>query len=59
MKLSKYKWKNIILLIETPSYTNSQYKNIKNKYEEKIKLFHKYFVKLLTDRSKEFEIKRK
>ena len=57
MKLSKYKWKNIILLIETPSYTNLQYKSIKNKYEEKIKVFHKYFVKLITNRSKDFEFK--
>lgn len=57
MNLSKYKWKNIILLIETPSYLNNDYKNIKSKYEEKIKIFHKYFVKLLTKRSKDLEFK--
>ena len=57
MNLNKYKWKNIILLIETPSYLDNNYKKIKNKYEEKIKIFHKYFVKLLTTRSKELEFK--
>jgi hypothetical protein len=57
MNLEKYKWKNIILLVETPNYINIDYKQIKNEYEKKIKIFHKYFVKLLINRSKDFKFK--
>lgn len=57
MNLAKYKWKNIVLLVETPNYMNIDYKEIKNEYEKKIKLFHKYFVKLLINRSKDFKFK--
>ena len=59
MDIKKYQWKYRILLIETPNYTNDNYKNAKNIYEENIKEFHKRHVKLISFRRKEinFNIK--
>lgn len=53
----KYKWKLRILYIETPSYKDSKYIETKKIYEENIKLFHKYFLKLITKRNKDLQFK--
>lgn len=59
MKLEKYKWKNRLIIFDTPSYKNDDY--IKNKliYEKNIKEFHKRYIKLLSNRNKDnnFKIK--
>ena len=55
MNLKKYKCKNIILLIETPSYKNNNYLVNKKIYEDNIKDFHKYYIKMLSYRKKEFD----
>ncbi len=59
MNLHKYKNKNIILLLETPSYKNNNYILNKKIYEDNIQEFHKYYIKLLTHRKKDlnFNIK--
>lgn len=57
MNLQKYKWKNRIILIETPNYTNNKYKLVKELYEKNIKEFHKRYVKLLTNRVKDIDFK--
>lgn len=54
MDLSKYKNKYNILLVITDSYYNDNYIKIKALYDKNIKLFHKYKVKLLTKRNKNF-----
>jgi hypothetical protein len=55
--LKKYRWKLRILLVETPSYQNIKYKQIKKKYEKNLYEFHKRFVKMLTHRKKDTEVK--
>jgi len=55
MDLSKYKNKYNILLVITDSYYNDNYIKIKELYDKNIKLFHKYKVKLLTKRNKNFK----
>lgn len=57
MNLNKYKWRNRILLINTPNYTDIKYKDAKNIYEENIEEFHKYFIKILTNRKKHIDFK--
>lgn len=57
MDLKKYKWKNRILLIETPNYTNEKYKLVKEIYEKNIKDFHKRFIKLITYRNKDLKFR--
>lgn len=57
MNLKKYEWKNRIILIETPNYTNKEYKKTKDIYQEYIKEFHKRFVKIVTLREKDINFK--
>lgn len=58
MNLKKYKWKNRILLVNTPNYINSDYKKTKETYQKFIKRFHKRYIKLLSkvDKNKKFSI---
>ena len=55
--IDKYKWKLRLLYIETPSYKNSDYIETKNNYEKNIKLYHKYFLKMITKRNKNLKFK--
>tara|TARA_B100000161_G_C33480663_1_gene382396 strand:+ start:34 stop:570 length:537 start_codon:yes stop_codon:yes gene_type:complete len=55
--MKKYKWKNRILLIDTPSYKNEDYIKSKKIYEDNIKEFHKFYVKILSNRKKENRFK--
>ena len=55
MDLSKYNNKYNILLVITDSYYNDNYIKIKELYDKNIKLFHKYKIKLLTKRNKNFK----
>lgn len=55
MNLKKYIWKNRILLLETNNYTNLHYKNTKLLYEKHIKEFHKRYIKLLSNKNKNFK----
>ena len=59
MNLKKYKWKNRLILVETPSYKNIQYLKSKLVYQKYIKEFHKRFVKFITlkNPNSEFKIK--
>ncbi len=50
--LKKYKWKNRIILIETPNYKNTSYINARDDYEKHIKDFHKRFIKKITKLNK-------
>mgnify|MGYP001240732510 CR=1 FL=1 len=59
MNLEKYKWKSRILFVLTPSYKEKKYLNVKKIYQEKIKEFHKRYIKLLSHRKKEFDFNRK
>ena len=58
MNLEKYKWKSRILFVSTPNYKEKKYLNVKKIYQEKIKEFHKRYIKLVTklDKSKKFKI---
>ena len=56
-KLKKYKWKNRIILVETPDYKNKKYTETKNGYMENIKEFHKRFVKIIPFKSNKGEFK--
>ena len=47
MNLGKYKWKSRILLVSTTSYKDKIYLEAKKIYQDKIKDFHKRFVKLI------------
>ena len=47
MNLGKYKWKSRILLVSTPSYKDRIYLDAKKIYQNKIKDFHKRYVKLI------------
>ena len=47
MNLGKYKWKSRILLISTTSYKDRIYLEAKKIYQDKIKDFHKRYVKLI------------
>ena len=47
MNLEKYKWKSRILLVSTTSYKDRIYLEAKKIYQDKIKDFHKRFVKLI------------
>ena len=57
MSLEKYKWKNRILLVETPNYTNEKYKDTKEKYNKNLKEFHNRFIKIISKRNKLFDFK--
>ena len=56
MSYKKYKYKLRILLVQTPSYKNSDYIKTRDKYEKYIKKFHKRYVKMLTRKGDEFKI---
>ena len=47
MSLEKYKWKSRILLVSTPNYKDRIYLEAKKIYQDKIKDFHKRYVKLI------------
>ena len=57
--MNKYKWRNRILLIETASYKDDNYIKTKEIFEKNIEEFHKYFIKILSNRKNEnnFNIK--
>ena len=55
--MDKYKWKNRLLLIETPNYQNARYKNSKEIFQENIKEFHKRYVKFLVKINKDTTFK--
>lgn len=57
MDISKYKWKNRILLVETSSYKDDKYLYTKNIYEKNLKEFHKRYIKMLTKRRKDYKFK--
>ena len=48
MNLEKYKQKSRILLINTPSYKEKKYLNLKKIYQKYIKKFHKNYIKFIT-----------
>ena len=48
MNLKKYKQKSRVLLINTPSYKEKEYLNLKKIYQKYVKKFHKNYVKLIT-----------
>ena len=58
MNFKKYIWKCRLLVLNTPNYTNLEYKNSKYVYQKYIKEFHKRFIKLVTrlDKEKNFSI---
>lgn len=58
MNFKKYIWKCRLLVLNTPNYTNQEYKNSKDIYQKHIKEFHKRFIKLVTrlDKSKNFSV---
>ena len=58
MNFKKYIWKCRLLVLNTPNYSNQEYKNSKNIYQKHIKEFHKRFIKLVTrlDKSKNFSV---
>ena len=47
MNLEKYKWKSRILLVSMPNYRDRIYLEAKKIYQDKIKDFHKRYVKLI------------
>ena len=47
MNLEKYKWKTRILLVSTPNYKDITYLDTKKIYQDRIKDFHKRYVKLI------------
>ena len=47
MNLGKYKWKSRVLLVSTPNYKDRIYLESKKIYQDKIKGFHKRYVKLI------------
>ena len=55
--LKKYIWKYRLLLIDTPNYTNDNYKEAKDIYEKNIKEFHKRYVKFISNRKKDIKFK--
>ena len=58
MNLEKYKWKSRILFVSTPNYKEKKYLNVKKIYQNKIKEFHKRYIKLVckTDKENNFSI---
>jgi len=46
-----------LLLIETPNYTNNNYKKTKEIYNKNIKEYHKRYIKLKTKLTTQFKIK--
>ena len=58
MNFKKYIWKCRLLVLNTPNYTNQDYKNSKDIYQKHIKEFHKRFIKLVTklDKAKNFSV---
>lgn len=57
MNLLKHKWKNRLILVETPSYNDKNYIKTKEIYEKNIKDFHKRFIKLISKRNKDLKFK--
>ena len=47
MNLEKYKWKSRVLFVSTPNYKDKIYLEVKKIYQDKIKDFHKRYVKLI------------
>ena len=58
MNLGKYKWKSRVLLVSTPNYKERIYLEAKKIYQDKIKDFHKRYVKLIckSNKNKTFSI---
>ena len=58
MNFKKYIWKCRLLVLNTPNYTNQEYKSSKDIYQKNIKEFHKRFIKLVTrlDKAKKFSV---
>ena len=57
MQLKKYRWKNRLIVVDTPSYKNEDYLKTKKIYEKNIKRFHKRFIKLISNRNKDNKFK--
>lgn len=55
MNVNKYKWKNRLILVNTPNYINNDYKNTKELYMKNEYQFHKRFIKLITNRQKDIK----
>ena len=58
MTFKKYLRKCRLLVLNTPNYSNSEYKRSKDLYQKDIKGFHKRYIKLITklDKSKKFKV---
>ena len=58
MNLEKYKWKSRILFVSTPNYKEKKYLNVKKIYQNRIKEFHKRYIKLIckTNKKSNFSI---
>ena len=52
-----HKWKNRVLLVETPSYKHQKYIQIKKIYEDNLKDFHKRYIKFITKICPQCQIK--
>ena len=52
MNLEKYKWKSRILFVSTPNYKEKKYLNLKKIYQDRIKEFHKRYIKLICKTNK-------
>lgn len=53
-RIKKYKNRFRLLVIKTPDYKNQKYLELKKIFESNLKLFHKYYIKLLTSKSKNY-----
>ena len=57
MNLKKYKFKNRILLVETPKYQDKEYLKTKNIYETNLQEFHKRYIRLITTKNEKNKFK--
>lgn len=53
-RIKKYKNRFRLLVIKTPDYKNNKYLEWKNIYQSNQKVFHKYYLKLLVSKSKQY-----
>ena len=55
INLNRYKYKNRVIILETPNYKNQDYLDAKQEYENNIDEYNKRYVKLLTKQNKDSE----
>lgn len=53
--MDRHRWKNRVLLVETPNYKNDRYKQIKTKFNNNFSEYDRRYVKMVSKQDKSID----